>query len=79
MTCCIHPACFRCPQLHTAAAGYAADGEVCCFQLITLAQEFLQQHNCPPEDEASEPAAPQSLWHEMLQVRSWRGWVELRG
>lgn len=79
MTCCIHPACFWYPQLHTAAAGYAADGEVCCFQLITLAQEFLQQHNCPPEDEASEPAAPQSLWHEMLQVRSWRGWVELRG
>lgn len=60
-------------QLHTAAAGYAADGEVCCFQLITLAQEFLQQHNCPPEDEASEPAAPQSLWHEMLQVRAQMG------
>lgn len=54
-------------RLHTAAAAYAADGEVCCFQLATLAQEFLQQHNSPPDEDGVEPAAPQSLWHEMLQ------------
>ena len=56
--------------LHQAAAQYAAEGEVCCFQLVTLAQEFLQQHNCPPEEEDEEagPAAPLSLWHELQQV-----------
>lgn len=55
-------------QLHQAAAHYAAEGEVCCFQLVTLAQEFLQQHNRPPEED--EGAVPLSLWHEMQQVRA---------
>ena len=54
-------------RLHTAAAQYAADGEVCSFQLITEAQEFLQEHNCAPDEEEAVAAAPQSLWHEMLQ------------
>jgi translation initiation factor 2-alpha kinase 4 len=54
-------------SLHQQAAQYAVDGEVCCFQLITTAQEFLQQHNTPPDEEEPQPAAPQSLWHEMLQ------------
>jgi hypothetical protein len=53
-------------QLHTAAAQYAADAEVCCFQLVTLAQEYLQQHNCPPDEEAAA-LVPQSLYEEMLQ------------
>ena len=53
-------------QLHTAAAQYAADAEVCCFQLVTLAQEYLQQHNRPPEEEAAA-LGPQSLYEEMLQ------------
>ena len=44
-------------QLHAAAAEYAAAGEVCAFQLITGAQEFLQLHNVPDE------GAPESLWH----------------
>ncbi|KAL4429633.1 hypothetical protein ABPG77_008682 [Micractinium sp. CCAP 211/92] len=52
-------------QLHQAAAHYAAEGEVCCFQLVTLAQEFLQQHNRPPQED--EGAVPLSLWHEMQQ------------
>lgn len=53
--------------LHQAAQQYAAEGEVCCFQLITLAQEFLQQHNHPPEEEEESGGsrAQQSLWHEM--------------
>lgn len=59
-------------QLHQAAAQYAAEGEVCCFQLVTAAQEFLQQHNRPPEEEEAGHAAPQSLWHEMQQVRRGR-------
>lgn len=29
-------------QLHQAAASYAQEGEICCFQLVTLVQEFLQ-------------------------------------
>ena len=71
-------------QLHAAAAQFAADGEVCCFQLITQAQEFLQQHNCPPDEEEGEPPAPESLWHEMLQVggrgaeRQGPGWGSCR-
>jgi hypothetical protein len=54
-------------QLHQAAAQYAADSEVCSFQLITHAQEFLQEHNCPPAEDLDTIAPPQSLWHEMLQ------------
>ncbi|PSC69649.1 putative serine threonine-kinase GCN2 isoform B [Micractinium conductrix] len=54
--------------LHGAAAQYAADSEICCFQLITLAQEYLQQHNAPPEEEGEgEGSGPASLWHEMLR------------
>jgi hypothetical protein len=52
-------------QLHQTAAQYAQDGEICCFQLVTLCQEFLQARNVPPEEGAEEPPAPESLWHEM--------------
>lgn len=41
------------------------DCEVCCFQLVTLCQEFLQQRNSPPEEVEAEPPPPESLWHEM--------------
>lgn len=54
-------------QLHQAAAEHARAGEVCCFQLINAAQDYLQEHNVPEDEEEPEPAGPESLWHEMQQ------------
>ena len=56
--------------LHQSAAEYGGQGEICCFQLVNLAQDFLQEHNLPAEDEEGEepePTGPESLWHEMQQ------------
>eukprot|EP00873_Tetraselmis_striata_P037636 jgi/Tetstr1/457900/TSEL_044419.t1 len=50
--------------LHTAAAQHARDDEVCAFNLVTIAQEQLQELNTPPENSEKK-----SLWHEM-QARS---------
>ena len=56
-------------ELHLAAAAFATQGEVCCFQIIQLCQELLQERNIPPREESEGPAAPASLWEEMQQRR----------
>lgn len=55
--------------LHQAAASYAQQGEVCCFQLIQLCQELLQEQNVPEEPSEGGPPPPESLW-EQMQLRS---------
>jgi serine/threonine protein kinase/histidyl-tRNA synthetase len=55
--------------LHLAAASYADQGEVCCFQLIQLCQELLQERNIPPEESEGGPPPPESLWEQMEQRR----------
>jgi translation initiation factor 2-alpha kinase 4 len=55
--------------LHHAAASYAKQGEVCCFQLIQLCQELLLEYNIPPEESEGGPPPPESLWEQMEQRR----------
>lgn len=55
--------------LHHAAASYAEQGEVCCFQIIQLCQELLLERNIPPEESEGGPPPPESLWEQMEQRR----------
>ena len=55
--------------LHQAAASYAQQGEVCCFQLIQLCQELLQERNVPEEPSEGGPPPPESLWEQMQMRR----------
>ena len=51
--------------LHGLAAEHAGRAEICCFQLVTAAQDYLRERNVPPEEEEAEAPGPESLWHEM--------------
>ena len=44
-------------QLHQAAAAYAKEGEICCFQIINLCQEFLQAGRAGRVGEQISPSA----------------------
>lgn len=63
-------------QLHQTAEAYAAEGEVCCFQLVNLCQEFLQARNVPAEEGGEPPPQPESLWHEMQLREAGMGTAE---
>jgi serine/threonine protein kinase/histidyl-tRNA synthetase len=65
--------------LHHAAASFAGQGEVCCFQLIQLCQELLQERNIPPEESEGGPPPPESLWEQMEQRRKEEAGQKLEG